>query len=263
MKLEPAKLLRCLSHASTLAPSEGEGAGVRGKPAAFHRSWCLMLLWSLVLGAWSFSPNAPAADTNTVLSGWFNAQKQLQSWSADFTQTRALKTLTQPLTATGRIWFAPPNRFRWELGQPPRTIALRSTDEMFVVYPRLKRAEKYPLGGQKAGEWRDLLSLLDAGFPKDRAEFDRQFRVVSLSKTNQSFTLALEPRSAFARKMITEIRVQLATNDFSLTANELVFMDGSRMRNDFTNAVLNAPLDADRFTWQPEPGYKITEPMGK
>ena len=204
-----------------------------------------------------------AADTNAVLAAWFNSQTNLQTWSADFTQTRALKTLTQPLVTVGHISFAVPNQFRWELGRPPRTIALRQADEMFVIYPLLKRAERYPMGEKAPGEWRDLLSLLDAGFPRNRAEFDARFRILSLAETNGTWLLTMQPVSAFARKMMKEIRVGLATNDYSLTSNEMIFVDGSSMRNDYTNAVLNPALDASLFGWQPEPGFKITEPMGK
>ena len=204
-----------------------------------------------------------AADTNAVLTGWFASQANLHAWSADFTQTRALKTLTQPLVTAGHISFAVPNQFRWELGRPAKTIALRQADEMFVIYPLLKRAERYPMGEKAPGEWRDMLSLLDAGFPRDRAAFDARFRVLSLTETNGTWLLGLQPASAFARKLMREIRVGLATNDFSLTSNEMIFVDGSSMRNDYTNAVLNPPLAAGLFIWKPEPGFKITEPMGK
>lgn len=231
---------------------------VAARPRPFG-AWSLVLLWSLVLGAWNF--HAHAADTNAVLNSWFASQTNLQTWSADFTQTRTLKTLTQPLVAVGRISFAAPNQFRWELGQPARTIALRQAEEMWVIYPRLKRAERYPMGNSSPGEWRDMLSLLDAGFPRDRAAFDARFRILSLTETDGAWLLALQPVSAFAQKMMKEIRVGMATNDFALTSNELIFIDGSSMRNDFTNALSNPMLSKDVFFWKPEAGYKITEPM--
>ena len=84
----------------------------------------------MVLGAWCLS--ASAAETNALLSTWFAAQTNIQTWSADFLQTRTLKSLTQPLTATGHVWFAAPNRFRWELGNPTQTIAVRGADEMLA-----------------------------------------------------------------------------------------------------------------------------------
>jgi outer membrane lipoprotein-sorting protein len=208
-------------------------------------------------------PTLRAADTNAVLDSWFAAQSQVRAMSADFVQTRTLKTLVQPLTATGHLWFSPPNQFRWELGRPAQTIALRHADDMFVIYPRLKRAEHYPLGASAPREWRDAMSLLDAGFPKTRREFESQFQILSLAETNGTWLLALQPRSAAARQVMPELRLSLATNDFSLTGTELVFVDGSRMRNVFTNVVLNAPLDETIFQWQPPADYKVTDPFAK
>ncbi len=204
-----------------------------------------------------------AADTNAVMAGWLDAQTNLQTWEADFVQTRNLKALTQPLSTPGHLWFAKPNKFRWQLGVPPRTIALREREEMWVVYPLLKRAERYPLGVEASGQWREALDLLESGFPRDRTELESRFRVISLMQTNGSWLLAMEPRGNFARQMLKEIRVGLATNDFCLTSDELVFADGSRMKNEFTNAVLNPVLDPEVFAWKPEPGYKIYQPMKK
>ena len=213
------------------------------------------------LGIVSALQNARANETNSVLDAWFAAQKNVHTWSADFVQTRALKTLTQPLVAKGRIFFAAPNDFRWELGQPAKTIALRHGDEMFVIYPRLKRAERYPLGAGTPTQWRDTMSLLQAGFPRDRKEFDAQFHILSLVETNGAWQLSLQPKSVFARRIMPELRIGLATNDFSLASTELVFVDGSRMRNDFTNAVLNLTLDKKLFEWSPPADFKVTEPM--
>jgi len=213
------------------------------------------------LGIISAQQNACADETNSVLERWFAAQKNARTWSADFVQTRALKTLTQPLVANGHISFAMPNDFRWELGQPAQTIALRHGDEMFVVYPRLKRAERYPLGAGTPAEWHDTMSLLQAGFPHDRKEFEAQFQILSLTETNGAWQLSLQPKSAFARRMMPELRIGLATNDFSLVSTELVFVDGSRMRNDFTNAILNPALDEKIFEWTPPAEFKVTDPF--
>lgn len=207
--------------------------------------------------------NVRADGTNSVLDAWFAAQANVHTWSADFVQTRTLKTLTQPLVAKGHIVFAAPNDFRWELGQPAKTIALRHGDEMFVIYPRLKRAENYPMGAGTPTEWRDTMSLLQAGFPRDRKEFEAQFQILSLAQTNGVWRLALQPKSVFARRMMPELRIGLATNGFSLASTELVFVDGSTMRNDFTNAVLNPPLDEKVFEWSPPADYKVTNPFAQ
>jgi len=215
------------------------------------------------LGMISVLQNDRANETNSVLYKWFAAQADVHTWSADFVQTRTLKTLTQPLVAKGHISFATPNDFRWELGQPAQTIALRHDDDMFVIYPQLKRAENYPMGAGTPTEWRDTMSLLQAGFPRDRKEFESQFQILSLVETNGAWQFALQPKSVFARRMMPELNIGLTTNDFSLASTELVFVDGSRMRNDFTNAVLNPPLAEKLFKWTPPADFKVTNPFAQ
>lgn len=205
--------------------------------------------------------NLLAADRDAVLTAWFAAQTNVQSWSADFVQTRTLKTLTQPLTARGHVDFVAPDKFHWALGEPARTIALRSGDEMFVIYPLLKRAERYPLGNSTPKQLRDTMSLLQAGFPRDQKEFAAQFQILSITQTNGAWELSLQPKSQFALQMMPELNLGLATNDYSLVSTEMIFVDGSRMRSDFTNAIVNPPLDEKLFEWTPPDDFKVTNPL--
>ncbi|MBM3835525.1 MAG: outer membrane lipoprotein carrier protein LolA [Verrucomicrobia bacterium] len=221
------------------------------------------LLIAPALSVATIEPIAGPKETAALISAWLSAQTNIQTWTADFKQTRTLKALTQPLVSTGRVWFAAPNRFRWELGDPPQTIAMRLPNEMLVIYPILKRAERYPLGHNQTGPWQDALALLEAGFPRSQAEMESKFRIRSHSQTNTTLQLALQPKGAGARRMIPEIKVAFATNDFSLRATELLFADGSTMRNDFANAQLNPKLDEALFRPNLDATYRIVEPLTK
>ena len=221
-------------------------------------------VWSL-LGIWilGFGISAPAADLSPALTSFLSAQTNLATWSADLTQIRQLKTLVQPLTSTGHVWFAAPNKFRWEIGVPAQTIAVRGGDEMLVIYPRLKRVEKYPLNGEKMGQWKDTLALLEAGFPRSQSDLEKQFKVVSVAATNDVHVATLQPRSASARRMMPQLTLAFATNDFQLRATELQFGDGSIMRNEFRNAQLNPKLDGSIFAPKLDADFKVVEPMKK
>ena len=202
-----------------------------------------------------------AADTNAVLDAWLSGQTNFATWSADFVQTRSLRALSQPLVTTGQVWFAKPNSFRWELGRPAQTVAVRDADRLEVIYPKLKRVERYSLAEGKSGPLGEALGLLDAGFPSSRADFDARFRLLSLQATNGTWLLELQPTSASARRMMPSLRVALATNDFSLVANELTFPDGSRMRNDFDHAKLNTQFAPDIFRPAVGAGFNVVEPQ--
>lgn len=217
----------------------------------------------LAVGLLSQPATTPAMDTNSLLEGWLAAQTNLLTWKADFTQTRSLKTLKQPLVASGRAWFEPPNCFRWELGTPVQSIALRRANEMVVIYPLLKRAERYLLDSPSSTRWRDALALFEAGFPRSRAELESRFRILSIAQSGGEWSLVLQPKSVTARRMMSEITVGLAVEGFALLSTHLVLPDGSVMRNDFTNAVLNAPLDPALFNWKPPGDFIVTEPLGQ
>lgn len=199
-----------------------------------------------------------AVDQEQIIGQWLGKQTNVQTWTADFTQTRNLKALAQPLVSTGRVWFAAPQNFRWELGHD-QTIAIRSNETMLVIYPRLKRAEKYDFSAAGRSEWKDALSLLQSGFPRSRAEIDHQFKILSLTDTNQIYELALQPRSAGARKMMPEIDIFLS-HDAMLAGTALVFADGSNMRNDFRNVRTNVPFEG-RFNLAVPPDYQLVEPL--
>jgi outer membrane lipoprotein-sorting protein len=147
------------------------------------------------------------------------------------------------------------------LGSPAQTVAVRSSNELFVVYPKLKRAEKYPLKENQAGPWKDALLLLEAGFPRNAAELESRFRIVEEKTTGTTHEIRLEPRSVQAKKMIPEIRIGFSLENQMLLSTELKFSDGSSMRNDFFNSRLNPPLEAGVFTPPIDPDTWIVEPL--
>ena len=214
----------------------------------------------LFLFATLFSLTA-AEDNNGLLSNWLSRQKDIETWSADFVQTRNLKSFAQPLTSTGHVWFAAPNRFHWELGNPAQTIAVRKANEMMVIYPKLKRVESYPLDGNQPGQWKELLALLEAGFPRSREEIESRFNIQSIETKSNVCEIALQPKSSQARRMMPQMKIAFATDDFSLRATELQFADGSTMRNDFKSPKLNEKLDEQLFSPEIPASYKVVEPM--
>ena len=132
-----------------------------------------------VIGVLGLSLSLRAAavpDSAQLLNSWFSAQAKVTTWKAEFVQTRKMKTLRQPLTASGHVWFAAPDKFRWQL-EPDKTIAVKGTNTLLIIYPQLKRVERLSLA--EPGPWRDSIGLLEAGFPQSQAQLERQFEIVS------------------------------------------------------------------------------------
>jgi len=65
-------------------------------PSIFHLPSSILAVFFLAAMV------ARANERDVQFNRWFAAQTNLQSWSADFTQTRSLKVLSQPLVANGK-----------------------------------------------------------------------------------------------------------------------------------------------------------------
>ena len=231
---------------------------LRARLAAAVRALAVCLIAHTAVAA---DPTPPAPAVQDPVALWLSNQADIQTWSARFLQTRALKPLAQPDQSEGRVWFQAPDRFRWELGQPAQTVAVRQSNEVVVLYPRLRRAERYPLSPESTGPWSQMLSLLEAGFPKNRQDLDARFTITSETRTNDAVHLELRPKSSTVRRMLPKLRIVLSATHATLQATELVFADGSSMRNDFSEAQINPPLDPQTFHLTLGPEVTVTEPL--
>jgi outer membrane lipoprotein-sorting protein len=204
---------------------------------------------------------AEALEAGKVVDLWLAQATNTASWQAGFTQIRSLRVLAQPLTNRGQVVFAPPDRFRWELGQPPETIAARAGDQLVVLYPRLRRAERYSLAAAQAGSWRDTLALLDAGFPRSRADLDQKFHWQAALTTNGECEVLLHPASAAAAKLLPEVSLMLGTQPLALLSTRLQFADGSVVRTDFDPPRTNTAIAPDLFAPILPADYVVREPL--
>ncbi|HTR43422.1 MAG TPA: outer membrane lipoprotein carrier protein LolA [Pseudomonadales bacterium] len=203
-----------------------------------------------------------AADYDAQFNQWFAAQTNMQNWTADFTQTRSLVALSQPLKSSGKVWVKP-GSFRWELGKPPQTIVVRNPDELLILYPRFKRAELYPLDKIPPGPIKDAMALLDVSLPRDRASMEEHFQLLSATETNATLQMTLQPKSVSARQFVGNMVIGFHTNNYVIADSEMRFSDGSTLRNDFTNVIFNQPMDPNLFDTNLPPDYSVVEPLNR
>src|SRR6266496_3648024 len=82
------------------------------------------------------------ADLKNLLAG-IRANRSTQ---ADFQEQRMIRLMKKPIVSSGRIWFQPPKKFRGEArGNSPR-IPVSDRRQLWIYYPNVKPAERYPLG---------------------------------------------------------------------------------------------------------------------
>lgn len=138
-----------------------------------------------------------------VLREWIAGQPTLPDFKVDFTMTRKLPALKEPVTATGSMWRLRDGRFRWQVGVPPMSI-LVFDGETLHSWEEGSEWKELDSESRKARSWMDLLS----GQAATLGELDRRFTVRVLESQTDSVTVSLDPRAAMTRKYLREIRLQ-------------------------------------------------------
>lgn len=216
----------------------------------------------VVAGIWLLSTLPAAADSGSAaLDAWLDRQVTITTWSADVTQVRTLAALKRPLEQRGHVVFARPQRFRWQLGVPPRTLAVGTPDGLSIAYPRLKKLERYPAGDDVDPALRQVIDLLEVGFPTSADKFHERYELLREESVADISVFRLRPRSAEARRLLREIALHVNL-DGELVATEFLFEDQSTIRNEFHRRVLDGSVDEELFVLETGEGWEISEPLG-
>lgn len=189
---------------------------------------------------------------------WIARQEDFRAVSADFVQSRALRALRSPLKSEGKLWFKAPDSFRWELGQPAKTVVLRKSDFIYVIQPAKRRAERTPVGVLSKQAGAAGFGMMGFPFARDFADFQKQFETLSIDTEGNTCRLAVMPRDARARKMLSALKLDFSTASGHLLAFEIKTKDGSSLRNEFSNVEVNPKIDRSVFDFDLT-GYEIVD----
>lgn len=139
---------------------------------------------------------------------------------------------------------------------------MRTEDELLVAYPRLKQIERYPIEGDLDPSWKQVLALLEIGFPSDPRAFYESYEVLSVTSSGESWRLDLRPAAKAARRLIEVLSLDISEAGSELLATELEFPDGSTMRNEFSDRRTNPEIEPLLFELEAGEGWRVVEPLG-
>ena len=199
------------------------------------------------------------ADDLEPVRKWIKGQAGMKTAIVEFAQERRLRTLRKPIVKEGTFWFQAPSSFRWEVGSPAEIIAVqKAKGDLFVVDQEKKRIDQYPYEViLKKGSSKGL-SFLEAGFPRDLEDFQKNFKVLSVEE-KQGFTevqtrLTDRRASLGCRKIV--FFLDLKTSE--LRHVHLYFRDGSIMTNRFKSMKVNQSISPDKFSVKTD-GYEVVK----
>lgn len=186
---------------------------------------------------------------------WLEQQDGMTSLSSDFVQTRAYRSLRDPLKVNGRLWFRAPDWFRWELGDPPKTVVLRQDDSVYMIRPAKKRAARFAIEDiqQQAGP-----AMFEFPIARSFEDFKARFRVDSIAVDGGRCDVAVSPKEAKLQKFLSRLAFGFDTQSGHLLSIKLTMRDGSFLQNEFSNVRINPRIEKALFAYDLT-GFKVTD----
>ena len=215
--------------------------------AASYAPCCIVLGLFLVLH--SLRASGESTIDLSPLKACLEAQGELKSVSADFTQTRALKTLKSPVAIKGHFWFSTPDRFRWQFGDPPKTIIIGGRDGSLVIHPLQKHAEKTPASGAASAGNRKIFEMMGMSGKRTLDEFQRHMQVMSLRTEGTRCHLEMLPKDPSATRGLSSINLDFDSATGQWLGFEIVTREGSSIRTELSNVRTNSALDGGIFEY--------------
>ncbi|MGI8604068.1 MAG: outer membrane lipoprotein carrier protein LolA [Verrucomicrobiales bacterium] len=201
---------------------------------------------------------AETPDLNPVRQ-WIGRASKITSVEAVFIQERVLKTLNRPLTSPGRMWFKAPGSLRWQIGEPAKLIVIQAKKgaPLYVLDPSTKVARIF-VAAATSSRASQVLSFLEAGFPRSLDEFQQRFRIQSVERKESAIVVSGQLNDRRSAVAVMKVVFIIEPASYQLRQIEVWFRDGSKIINKMTQVIENAAVPTSVFDVGLE-GYRIDQ----
>lgn len=199
---------------------------------------------------------ASAPDLAPV-KAWIAKSTTIKTLTADFRQSRYLRTVKKPLESTGRVWIKVGGVFRWQVGDPPKLLAILGPQGDFTVINDAKKVAEVlspeSLEKDQAGQ---SLAFLRAGFPASLEAFQKKFQITAITPDGDWDRVELKPAAGESSFAVTKMGMYLHRSRHTLGSMQVYLRDGSWIDTVFTTTQENPEIPATLF--QPDlTGYNV------
>ncbi len=174
------------------------------------------------------------------------AQADLETLKASFTQRKESLLLLEPEESSGIFVYQAPSLARWEFLEPEATSVLLSEDEILTWYKSLGTAER--LRGEGRSE--RLLQIIGSAQSLDRLRRYFELSAAFPKAEDQPIRLELSPRSSRVAKRIEDLEIWLDRTHFIPVYVRYVEAGGDTTELRFADLEVDATLAEDTFDLQ-------------
>jgi len=216
-----------------------------------------LLLWgSLPWAAAAAGRPLQGDERARAIEGLQARQREVQTLRAAVVQRKRHPLLKGEVVTEGILLFSRPNRLRWEVATPERTIIVIDDQALVIYHPERKEAERRDLREDFGS--RAVVDFLTAGVNLNVAEMEKRFQV-DVYRDDGRLSLVLTPQSRWVARAITSVRITQEDADPLPRQIVVVGQKGDRTETLLAHAVVNPPLAEDAFTLRLGPEVRVAE----
>jgi outer membrane lipoprotein carrier protein len=218
------------------------------------------LIAAFALAAATFAPPASAQQAQTTpdvatavanVQGFYN---RTNTFSADFQQQYLAHAYNTTKTSSGHVIFSKPGKMDWEYTDPAGQRIVSDGTTLRVYQPAEKQMYEQTVN---QSQYPAALSFLTGQGSLD-SNFTFQVLPGAQLQYTGGYVLVGTPKTATPAYTKVLFYVDQGTSQVL----RVLILDGQQNRNrfDFTNAQVNATIDASKFTFNPPAGTTIVKP---
>lgn len=190
------------------------------------------LVLALILMVAGFAGSAARAadgDAPGFFRSWLAERDKAGDLRIDFTFTKSLPALKEPITSSGRFWSYADGRFLWEMGMPPTSVlrydgvTLESWEAVENKWHKLDPTDR------RMRVWMNFLGARKLTVE----ELTRDFLITTPEARKPMARMILEPRSKQEKKRLKQLELEFDTSKNQLMRLRVEQGDGGSQAMNF------------------------------
>ena len=180
--------------------------------------------------------------SETVISSLTEAAASMQTMQCRFVQSKAMAMLAEPSVSEGRMYFASPDRLRWEY-VTPYPFALVVNGERII---KVKEDKVEVLKGNSGRMYQGIVGMI-MGSASGKKLFDTSAFDIVLYDEGTCWKAEMTPKRRDMKRMFSQLVFHFDKKTQVIAHVEFLGANGDKTVIQFMEAQLNKPIDHNIF----------------
>ncbi len=208
-------------------------------------------LMSLFLAAVSA---ASGQTVEEVLAGYCRAREATVALETKFTQRKILTLFDEEEIAKGTLYFAHPDRIRWQYSEPDRSTTVINGNWGWSVLHDIKQVQRFRLDGSTTNK---VLSIV--GFGSCGGSLRESFAISLGDGGKGGYLLEMTPTDAQIRPYFSRVDILIDRSDYLPRKIEMHERSGDLLVFEFENLDRESIPDSTLFEFALPEGFELVE----